>query len=63
MTAIIIPFPHAKEPIGSPERELAKLAALIHARVIREGGKSNYDDRLHDCERAAREAFADWGLR
>ena len=63
MSATIIPFPHAKEPIGTPERELAKLAALLHARAIREGRKSNFDDWLHACERAAREVFADWVAR
>ena len=60
MIATIIPFPRAPGPIDSPERELAKLAALIHARAARQGETSSYSDRLEDCERAAQEVFADW---
>lgn len=63
MSETIIPFPRAPGPIDSPERELAKLAALIHARAVRAGKPSSYAERLQDCERAAREVFADWKAR
>lgn len=53
MTAQIIPFPRARDPFDSAEDELAKLAALVHARAVRNGRKSTYEDCLRGCERAA----------
>lgn len=57
MTAQIIPFPRANEPIGTPEHELAKLAALVHARAVRKGIPSSYDETLRQCKRVADELF------
>ena len=58
MSATIIPFPRAKEPLGSPEHELAKLAAMIHAKAIKNGKASSYESCLQVCEKVAAEVFA-----
>lgn len=58
MTATVIPFPRSRETLGTADHELAKLAAMIHAKAIKRGKNSTFEQSLRICERVAAEVFA-----